>query len=259
MRIKILFSISLVALHIQYCTAQKIFDRGYLIKSNGDSLSGYLLYNGAPTKYFLLQYKKGANIKATTILPFDIVRFKVGEDFFVKEIVDVNEPSINPYFKSIGQFTHRMECFLRRVITGPKLDLYCYNGSKQRYFIRIKRQKDSLFANPVLNELLYWQPEDYISSSPFEHLDIITYRHMDSQMVQKKGPSMWYFGYRRQLSSFLKDSSEQAFRDLPYVESYLVSAIQFLNENISWTPPTKRRDVASKFFIAVGAGFSKSK
>ncbi|MVT07712.1 hypothetical protein [Chitinophaga tropicalis] len=259
MRPQLFVFLVLVILPLASANAQDIYDRGYIIKNNGDSLAGYLLYNGAPARYFKLQYKNRTNTAPVFIASLDIVRFKIGDDLYVKETVDMYEPLINPFEKTISTLTHQMTCFLLRKAAGPVVDLYSYNGERQRFFIRIKIHKDSMGTYPGLQELVYWEPAYYNSVGPFEKMDIRSYSHIDSQMVREKGQSLFYFGYRRQLSSLLKNPEFQIFRNLPYLEPFLVAAIDYINGGGSWNPPTIPRDVTAKVFIAAGVTAGRTK
>src|ERR1700754_2690065 len=127
MRPKLFISILLLTFLLASVQAQEMYDRGYIIKNDGDSLAGYLLYNGAPSRYFQLQYKNRENAVPVFIAPGAIARFKIGDNLYVHETVNMYEPSVNPYYKTIGTFTHPLKCFLLREATGDIVDLYSYS------------------------------------------------------------------------------------------------------------------------------------
>jgi len=259
MRIKLIIVTFLSILQFQIGWTQDVFEPGYVIKKNGDSLHGYFLFNGAPVRYFQLKFKKGVYSKPIILQPFDILRFQIGDQFYIKERIQIIEPSINPYTRTVDSFVHSMECFLRRVATGPQLDLYSYDGTKQRFFIRVKMQKNNSQGCTPLEQLVYWEPEDFEGNNIFKTINITGFKQFDSGMVKTKGRSIWYYGYRRRLNSFLKNPVDQRFEDLPYTENNLISAVQFINYGLTWEPPAEPREVCAKAFIAVGMAASQAK
>jgi hypothetical protein len=202
--------------------------------------------------YFQLKFKKAVYKPARFLLPFDLVRFQVGDNTFVKETVQVVEPSINPYTKGIDSFMHPMECFLRRVAAGPVVELYSFDGVKQRFFFRVKKRMDSVIEHPQLQQLLYWDPADYSANNPLKSIDFTGFKQYDSQMVKRKGHSLWYYGYRRQLNDLLKPADKKRFEELPYSENDLISAIQYLNYGTIWQPPAEIKEVCAKVFVTAG-------
>ncbi|OMP80038.1 hypothetical protein [[Flexibacter] sp. ATCC 35208] len=240
-----------------YSYAQRIFEPGYVILNTGDSLSGYLSYNGAPAKFFELEYKNGGN-RRLRLLPFaDVVRFQVGDRYYNKQTVEIFEPLINPHNKTISRHKHQIECFLLRVAAGPIVDLYAYNGEKQRFFIYAKKKGDSLIAQPAFKQLLYWVPEDYDANNAIPDIDYSRFWHTEDKWVRRERKSLWFYGYLHQLF-FLTDSLDyEPFQFLPYTETYLRWIVTYINTKVIPKEPVIFPRYRVKLFVGAGMGYNR--
>jgi hypothetical protein len=135
----VLIIIGLAFFHTSYC--QKNYLAGYIIKTNGDTLHGFIDYrnwNENPNKII---FKKTLTDNLIKYTPIDIKEFRVHNETYESAIIKVEvSPDKISELQTTDELVFKTDTtFLQALIKGPKCLYYSLNPQEKK-----NRQKSML-------------------------------------------------------------------------------------------------------------------
>lgn len=233
-----IFLVFVLTLFYSFCLAQSNYQKGFIVNTNGDTLSGLINYKEWYKTPRRFSFKRSAGDKNTiyTANNLDFLHID-GRVTYVKFAVQVsmNEVQFTRITQSTSEPKVQDTVFLRLLVKGEKVSLYAYRDDvKQRFYVLEKDQKA-----PV--ELSY-------------------------KAALVNGTAIKFNAFQPQLIKLAEkfDDSASSIRPLinnsNYSEKDIVSIITLINGQVDVKPAAPVERVKSRrFYLAAGLDYSTIK
>ncbi len=233
--------------------SQKTFKAGYIIKSNGDTIQGFIDYrkwNKNPDK---INFKDSAEGAISTFTPLEIKEFGVEGDIYTSAIVDSEYSSkkIDQLEDTPGLNIRKDTVFLQTLISGDK-SLYYYKNSvsNDNFYIKwddgYELLKYKVFAR-THNDQLVKQENRTFAAQLVNYLDgcpALSPKTRDLRYDKKSLTKLFNFYYScSNADLFFKKKKEKLSLDFGLLAGVSMSTLNFSS---------------SSFYYLINAGYDMS-
>lgn len=151
----------LLILASQFCTAQKIFYKGYIINNAGDTTQGFIEYKDWYTNPSSINFKRdSADPSAKTFTVNELKQFGIdGIEIYEKHLCEISMYATDLKSLTVGvsNNTEKKEVFLKTYNLSMGLKLYVYTDNlKERFFV--SEAIDSIPVELIFKQ--YYQSKD---------------------------------------------------------------------------------------------------
>lgn len=155
----------LLILVSQYCVAQKIFYKGYIINNAGDTTKGFIEYKDWYTNPSSINFKRdSADPSAKTFTVNELKQFGIdGIDIYERHLCEISmyATDLKSLTVGISNNTEKKEVFLKTYNLSMGLKLYVYTDNlKERFFVT--EETDSIPVELIFKQYYRSKDDNYI-------------------------------------------------------------------------------------------------
>ncbi|OQP46823.1 hypothetical protein A4H97_04680 [Niastella yeongjuensis] len=222
-RIALLF---LLGLCLQV-SAQKNYQRGLVVLTNGDTLKGWIDYRNwhvNPTSFGFKQDSLGDNVRQFTTT--DISFFQVAGDKYLKAFItkDMLPVDFGNLASDSAENQQTDTAFLRVLVEGPVLNLYEVYDFKPHYYIQ-----DSTKSYRELTYKCSWdEVNNRVKTRNYFHSELIAYLTLQPRYDKKLTHQIEHMGYTdKEIAKAVAALNGLTGQSVPYVSNNNKKSLSF--------------------------------